>query len=310
MSEAKQESKSKGFRVPLGLDAEGSLVDPGRATRGEVYCCPGCSSRLVLRKGSKVRHHFAHKASADCSGESALHQTAKLLVADRVANGSPTFILECDTCRRPFNVPFPRDRALTATLEYRLPNGRVLDVALLHNQETQLGVEVFVSSAVDERKAGNLSIPWIELAAEEVVASPDAWRARQHGLQVRSCRVCRRAERIWLAERDRALALYNLTDVSKNYVVSPVYCWKCHKLTPVFEWATRGGMWESGASPPEPRPRTLRKVVTQTAGTRYWANHCAACGVVQGDFYLGRLVGEFHEECRGQAMHALEPQPR
>ena len=310
MGDEKQEPRSKGFRVPLGRDVGGSLVDPVRAIRGEVYCCPGCDSRLVLRKGSKVRHHFAHKASTTCSGESALHQTAKLLVAEQVANGSPTFILECETCRQPFNVPFPRDRDLTAAVEYRLPNGRVVDVAALYNQTPQLGVEVFVSSAVDERKAVDLDLPWIELAAEEVVDSPDVWRARQHGLQVRSCRVCRRAEQIWSAERDRVLALYKFAAVSKTYIVSPVFCWQCHKLTPVFQWANKAGMWDTEASPPEPRPRTLRKVFTQTTGTRYWANHCAACGSVQGDFYIGRLVGEFHEECRARAMQELDAQPR
>lgn len=298
-------SDSANFRVPLGLDETERLTMPGEATKGEIYRCPECKSRLILRQGTKTRAHFAHKATTNCSGESVLHRTAKLLIAQVLTEGSaPDFEITCAECQRPFCVAFPRSRSVVSSVEHRLSNGRVVDVAVLYAESVALAVEVYRSSAVTEDKAADLSMPWIEVDASDIIANPLIWRARQHALKVTRCRVCRRAEEIRNNALSSALAEYRLTFNSDVYKVSPVACWKCHCVTPIFEWKD-GEMWSKESPLPSPHPRTLRFVFTKTAGTRYWANHCASCGVVQGDFYLHRMISEFYMDSVDSARQEL-----
>ncbi len=278
--EARPRERS-GFRVPLGLDESEKLTSPDAAVKGVVYRCPGCDARLVLRKGTKMRPHFAHKATTSCSGESALHAAAKLLVAQTIAAGLfPEFELSCPDCRGSFVVPFPKNRTLLPSVEHRLDNGRVLDVALTAGGEIALAVEVFKTSSVSEEKAAELSMPWIEVEASEILLNPVRWRAKQHSLKVTRCQVCRRAEAILCEELEHALARFRLDFDRDRYRVRPVICWKCDNVIPVFKWGD--DMWSTTDEPPSPRPRSLRWVFTQTAGTHYWANHCPSCGTVQG----------------------------
>lgn len=59
-------------------------IDAAVAQRGPVYLCPKCRSLLILKKGRKVVHHFAHKPPSNCAwakGETRAHLEAKLIVA-------------------------------------------------------------------------------------------------------------------------------------------------------------------------------------------------------------------------------------
>lgn len=48
------------------LNDKGALIRASEASKEDVYYCPCCKDSLILRKGDIVRHHFAHKSSADC----------------------------------------------------------------------------------------------------------------------------------------------------------------------------------------------------------------------------------------------------
>ncbi|WP_456282323.1 hypothetical protein M1D55_12775 [Cupriavidus sp. JZ107] len=55
------------------------------APKGPTYHCPGCSQEVILKKGLKKIHHFAHKPPVTCSwakGETAAHMAAKQLFLD------------------------------------------------------------------------------------------------------------------------------------------------------------------------------------------------------------------------------------
>jgi hypothetical protein len=56
-----------------------NLVHISDAVSGEQYTCAGCGEDLIIRQGTYVRKHFAHKADSDCSGggESLVHILAK-----------------------------------------------------------------------------------------------------------------------------------------------------------------------------------------------------------------------------------------
>lgn len=60
-------------------------IEASKAERGPDYHCPACGRIVVLKKGRKLIHHFAHKPPTDCSwaaGETRGHYEAKLVVAD------------------------------------------------------------------------------------------------------------------------------------------------------------------------------------------------------------------------------------
>lgn len=47
-----------------------------------LYLCPGCGAPVILKKGAKVIHHFAHKPKESCewsAGETIAHLNAKML---------------------------------------------------------------------------------------------------------------------------------------------------------------------------------------------------------------------------------------
>ncbi len=69
----------------LTAELEGNRIDALTAERGPSYFCPKCKDEVVLKKGRKVVHHFAHKPPTDCTwakGETRAHMESKVLVAD------------------------------------------------------------------------------------------------------------------------------------------------------------------------------------------------------------------------------------
>ena len=69
----------------LMAEVEGTRIDAFTAEKGPDYICPQCRRAVILRKGRKVVHHFAHKPPTTCSwakGETRDHMEAKTLVAN------------------------------------------------------------------------------------------------------------------------------------------------------------------------------------------------------------------------------------
>lgn len=278
------DGETRSFRVPYGLDVDGHLVARQDAVRKRSYTCPACGVALVFRAGPRVSRNFAHRPSAACDGETALHRTAKLLikqVVDEALTGGPPIELfaSCAECRKEFEVGFPLARVDAAIVEARLPSGRVVDVLLVKDGAPRLGVEVLVSHRVDAAKASDLECPWIEVAGAEIAERPRRWQARAGKLRSQRCRKCRalnelRQERCELALRQAGL------ECPPGYKASPVPCYRCGKLIPIFDWGAGG--WTS-RTPPEPRPRTVKWCPSRQAGKSYWANTCPHCRAMQGD---------------------------
>jgi competence protein CoiA len=64
---------------------EGVRIEAALAERGPLYVCPSCRKELVLRKGTRVIHNFAHKPPVTCSwatGETQAHLAAKQAFRD------------------------------------------------------------------------------------------------------------------------------------------------------------------------------------------------------------------------------------
>ncbi len=109
--------------VPFALDADGAEVRAETVDRHKEYRCPDCHEKVILKRGTIKRAHFAHYPDHDkpCDsawGESEDHFRAKLRIAEAIENGLPIHIGQtCNECRRRVWRSLPADTR-TASLEY------------------------------------------------------------------------------------------------------------------------------------------------------------------------------------------------
>ena len=282
-----------GFKVPFGQSADGAIVPVAQADRDVRYVCPACATPLLLRAGQVRQKHFAHRAQANCSPESALHQATKLRIAEAVTawrNGTgnrPVVRRRCDHCGGAVDSPIS-ERIVAAKVECRAPGGRIVDVGLLDDSGTlRLAIEVLVTHAVDEQKETALGgLAWIELPADHV-EDPAIWAPRRVGGRVNPVR-CQACEERPLRRRAATAALaakYGLEPPARGYYALEADCWRCHKQTVLFLWPGIGFRHNA----PAPYPRTVKFRFSKTVSESYLANGCVHCDASQGEFFLEGL---------------------
>ena len=144
------------MKVPFAL-LDGKIVSPDEV---EKHCpgltCPGCNLPLMVRKGDKRIHHFAHvngEGGASC-GETALHLMAKQIIAESkyiVVPGS-TVILQDG---RRATIPPQLLKIVAAKEEYRIDD--IITDIFLVCEKGSLAVEIYVKHKVDEEKKAKLN---------------------------------------------------------------------------------------------------------------------------------------------------------
>ncbi len=262
----------RGFRVPGGRALDGSIVPPEDSVRGQDYGCPSCGSQLVVRGGSetRVRRHFAHPRSTACSAESVKHlmgkEIARLAIERAMGGHALTLEIRCNSCSSPFGVPFPTCDAVA--LEYTESSGRIVDVMALEGSLPAVAVEVLVTHAVDEAKAGELRAPWLEVSADDLLTDPMRWRVGQHRLKTKTCENCRT-----IAQCRAELLSQHEIELDASYRADVTLCGSCRAPTLFFSWDSTS----AGAAPPDPRPRGLRNIWTLAARAYGWWNTCLEC---------------------------------
>jgi len=278
------------------------LEAPSSATKAVAYRCPACGCPLILRAGEVKAHHFAHKPNANCSPETVLHRTAKLMICAYISNWksrsapAPMIARSCPRCGsdHPQSVPAT---VHAAVMEHRLESGRVVDVALHDSAGNILAaLEVLVSHAVDEPKAASIAnVPWIEVKAENVIESPSRWVPVQDHFKPIRCAECN-AHRAKLASVARASG--SALAPSPPYEAAVYDCYKCKAEMLIYRWTPEGGveddeLWPT-LPPPEPVPPSVQWRFSKQLGRKYWANVCPRCNAIQGGFYL-RWDAAFHQ---------------
>lgn len=165
------------FAVPLAWDnlIDRHIVYPEEAEKHRDYFCPNCENRIRVRGGPKTRDHFYHLPPNDsriCKPESVYHAVAKQLLAEWIEAGRPIKVMDdCPRCGTP--------------REYRLPPGPTKieqhvgifrgDLVYLDDHgKVKAAIEIRYAHAVDDRKAKELSKPWVEFNALEVLEQRDA----------------------------------------------------------------------------------------------------------------------------------------
>lgn len=131
-----------------------------------------------------------------------------------------------------------------AVVEHRLASGRVPDVVLLRDGEPRFGIEIFVTHAVDDEKAGALTIAWIELGGQAVLDAPLRWIP----LRTHKAFTCARCVRLGALLRESG---YDAEAHFAYNAVGSKPCRRCGGDVPVFR--LRAGQVEfSGEAYPTP----------------------------------------------------------
>lgn len=217
------------------------LVPPERAERNRLYRCPGCQEPVSLKAGAVRVAHFAHRPNGLCTPESLLHVTAKQLIQQAIQRwrrgeaNPPLLARACAVCNARIEQPVP-NKVEEAQLEYHLPEGFVVDVALLGEGQAQAAIEVRVTHAVDELKAATLSVPFIEVEGAAILQAPTRWVAIRDHFRPLHCQRCRERLRQFKA-RARALAAdLGINLPTTYYRYAPCTCWRCKKEILAFTW--------------------------------------------------------------------------
>ncbi len=291
-------SEQLALSVPYGCDDLGALVAADDATKGRHYTCPACNERLTLRAGEVRVKHFSHAPSSNCSPEHVLHKTAKMLVARSIrdnAAGRKLILLwrGCHACGIEYQTELPPGTFSSAKEEVGI-SSFVCDVIGYRGNTPALAIEIRHTHQVGERKANELEVPWVELQAENVMESPADWHVLEGRLKgPQLCTDCAGdPEHIQTVADKWGIDRYLYTPFKDPtralYIAETFECFKCHEEIPVFWWQ---GVPFCETEPPLPRPKTIKNRYSKMWDGRYWANTCAACGVIQGDNYVFRFGG-------------------
>jgi hypothetical protein len=296
-----------GFAVPFALAPKGALVPPTEATRRKHYRCPQCLGAVDLHAGARKRRHFHHRGGSVCAAETVTHKIAKALIVQAIVawrrerHPPPRFVRRCAApgCERESSQPTPA-KVEGAVEELRLRSGRIADVALLGPVAVPIAaVEVRRSHEVDDAKAKEMGLPWVEVDAQQVCESAGhilvplqdrflPWLCAEHA-PTRRARA--REERDEPLRRNALLRRlgFRLEEFAGFRVEGLVRCPRGHDAF-VFAW--------EGDRPPWPRPPLVvahaadedmayggveRRVRALLPWRRAYVSVCPSCGAVVGE---------------------------
>ncbi|HHW57746.1 MAG TPA: hypothetical protein GXX15_08805 [Clostridia bacterium] len=145
--------------IPYAIDNKRRLYSAKNAEKGKQYYCPSCGEEVILRKGEIRIAHFAHKSNANCSEETVIHKTAKLLIQQTIQSWkkgdkkAPIIRVNCPICGKPTYLEILEQMQIEdAVLEYRLPEGYIADIALIANNKIKMVIEIKVTHSIEEKK--------------------------------------------------------------------------------------------------------------------------------------------------------------
>lgn len=299
------------LKVPFVLGSDGRIYDVNAAPSGMTFKCPACTSAVFRRTARGRRPHFFHAAAPHCSEESIVHEAAKYAVAQTLQNAlkgkaRPTICRPCDTCfdvvEEPLGIHYTN-----VLVEEHIANGRCPDILLLTQNLPVACVEICHTHAVDDDKAADLHLPWIELKALDVLSRPMQWFPSQCYLsqndwfaEVR-CEVCQRRCSNARIVIDKLSVICKQKIFNRPFCVAtaPYRCPRCEKGILVYGWSREYSFddaymffnTDSGADWPE-TPETL---VRGSNCESQLQNSCPRCKeIISDDILWASLDGPFH----------------
>ena len=154
------------------LDDVGEYCRPSLASKDILYRCVDCGDRVIFRKGSIRRPHFAHWSKRECTyyehpNESQIHKDAKYRLSEILKNKLPFSIYQnCNNprCGGGVEVEMIYKDGDSVVLEYRDPHGKyVADVAVINSEKSRIIFEIKNT----HRTTTVRPEPWFEFNARE-----------------------------------------------------------------------------------------------------------------------------------------------
>lgn len=298
------------LKIPFAL-RDGHFIHISEVESGTKHggVCSACNSPLIARKGKTVTHHFAHQPDANCSVETALHKTAKLLLYLEIKEAMSKqrdvpVSWKCSRCGDQHAGSLLR-KARTVRLEHSFAVCRP-DLTLLDEHDRPIAViEVVVSHAPEDHVRKFCDDEKIALL-EYHVTGDFALEALHplNDLRATIGSVCTRKKCPECKAPLRSVELY----------IGDGKCWKCRAVMKMalisrdgrpdgpaeFDTATVAAAREKGAN--------FRERSPNDAGKRLLANSCSRCGSLTSEFFLidfgylacgnkGTLVGYECSKC-------------
>jgi hypothetical protein len=157
-------------------------VSPTEALKGKNYKCIECDKKVIIRKGTIRKAHFAHYVQTnictyyDHPNESQIHKDAKMLMAKLLTDKkSIQFIWRCDykQCNtESYSYEFQEMPSIIykeddeVKMEYRDKDGKwVADVAIVNKGEVRYIIEIKNTHATTTVRPE----PWYEIDASELI---------------------------------------------------------------------------------------------------------------------------------------------
>ncbi|MGM9320567.1 hypothetical protein [Deinococcus aquaticus] len=210
--------------LTLALSLDGDVVSALTAPKELKYTCLECGAPLHVKRGEQRAAHFAHTSDSHtgCTGESVTHLAAKRLLRNqlhaeltrarlvqwsllcpgprhehRTAAGQDTW------CRMRSLIPQCHEVPGDWEVREEVTHGRYrFDVAVVMAGRVVFGFEVYHRHLVPDEKAADLNVPWLELAAEDILEFKprvpfQGSHSRQH------CPECQAILKQWQEEQAR-----------------------------------------------------------------------------------------------------------
>lgn len=204
-------------KVPFALSTQGSVAFPQKADRASKWTCPTCDAQVIVKRGSILTPHFAHKATAvTCAGgESIAHRATKEWIASIVAAPEFKITARCNACGETFNA-FRGSVGLVGRTEVKFGAFRVDSVAVRANGSVAAAFEVCHTHATGQDKMKPLLAATM-CNAFEIKAIPDLVEAGYptvfESMRPVKCSICLKgalAKRRANAEYSRALRVRSI----------------------------------------------------------------------------------------------------
>lgn len=119
--------------------------------------CPACGERLVAKKGSKVRHHFAHYSVTSCEYgyETMLHYMAKDILSKEKKMTIPAVYVVFQSYKDDELISEAKQVTIESVeLEKRC--GDIIPDIVVHTGGRIFFVEIFVTHKIDDEKLGKI----------------------------------------------------------------------------------------------------------------------------------------------------------
>lgn len=284
----------------VAKDNIGHLIKAQDAEKGNTFSCPVCNSELILRKSGNTgkgtkRPHFAHKTlTPNCTPESALHYSFKILLADKLQqhldNQTPLpFSWICQYCGEDHSGDLLK-KVKAVRLEHNLIVCKP-DIALFGEIDQIFGViELVVThppsgNVIKYYKDNDIVLIQINLTSDKDIDELDSKIARP--IKVGTCFVpkCKNC---------------NQFQSKKIMTIIEGQCWNCDNMIKIAVISNSNGDLVDGDSkllPPsqftpyeiefaKSKGAILKIQYSKTVNHNYVANSCGKCGSFAGNFYL------------------------